>query len=832
MVALVLLRQGAQNNVDRGRQSTYDVLPMGSPGSAAQAIGHYTLIETIGIGGMGVVWRARDERLGRDVALKLIAVDSQSDPEARRRFRNEALALTRLNHPNVATVFDVGTDVQPGGSERDYVVMELIPGSTLEDILGGKPLDRDRFLDYAAQLLKGIAAAHNAGVLHRDLKPANIRVTPEGHLKILDFGLAKFEVAPGDVTLTGTDGGTTVGTLPYMAPEQMRGERVDVRADLYGAGAVLYEMATGRRPFLQTGTQLVDVVLNEAPSVPSALNRKLDPAIDSILLKALEKRPDLRYHSAREMLVDLERIRTSSHSITTARQVKPRHGHRKLLIGLIGCALAIAALVWVWLLRSQSSGNTAVTELKSVAVLPLRPIGAEARDEFLGMGLADSIITRLNESKLLIVRPFSTVRRFASDNSDSLGAAKELKVDSVLDGTVQKSGSRLRISTNLLRASDGSSVWAETFDVESDDIFKVQAQVAERVAEHLSGALKADSRDALAKRYTTNPDAYLQFVKGRYYQQQITTGPESRDTVMKAIESYRRAIQLDPEYALAHANLGNMYAWMGLFIEADNAWIERAKQELAMADSIDRKLADTHVARAQILWSRYEGFDLVGAEKEFRNAASIDPGATAGDLAVFYAHLGMQDLAAENLRTAERYAPSNALGDALEVNQLGGDYAEAVERCTASEQKPCPAEALLRLGRITDAEKILADSLIGPEVNPRVLSNKAVLLSVQGKHAEAERLARRALTEGADNRGFHHIAFNAACVYALAGKKSDSVAMLRESAAKGMPNIAGFRKDPLLQSLKGYAEYESFMAEVESRLAQYRGQFGTGLNVD
>ena len=805
---------------------------MGSPGSAAQVIGHYTLIETIGIGGMGVVWRAHDDRLGRDVALKLIAIDSQSDPDARRRFRNEAIALTKLNHPNITTVFDVGTDVQSDGSQRDYVVMELVPGSTLDDIVEGKPLDRERFLDYAAQLLKGIAAAHNAGVLHRDLKPANIRVTPDGNLKILDFGLVKFEVAPGDATLSGTDQGMIVGTLPYMAPEQMRGERVDVRADLYGAGAVLYEMATGRRPFLQTGTQLVDAVLNESPCVPSALNRKLETDIDSMLLKALEKRPDLRYHSAREMLVDLERMRTSSHSVTTPRQAKSRDKQWKIVIGLSGCALAVAALVWIWLLRSKPPANTPVSELKSVAVLPLRPIGAEARDEFLGMGLADSIITRLNESKLIIVRPFSTVQRFGSDNSDSLSAAKELKVDSVLEGSVQKSGSKLRIGANLLRASDGSSVWAETFDIQSDDIFKVQAQVAERVAEHLNGALKAGSREAIAKRYTNNPDAYLQFVKGRYYQQQITTGPESRDTVMNAIESYRNAIQLDPQYALAHSNLGNMYAWMGLFIEADNTWIERAKQELAVADSIDRELADTHIVRAQVLWSRYEGFDLLSAEREFRHAAGIDPGATAGVLAVFYAHLGMQDLAAENLRTAERYAPSEALGTALEVNQLGADYAEAVVRCTASEQKPCPAEALLRLGRTADAEKILADSLIGPEVNPRVLSDKAVLLSLQNKQAKAEGLARRALTEGAENRGFHHIAFNVACVYALGGKKADAVAMLREAAAKGMPNITGFRKDPLLKSLHGYPEYESFMAELQSMLDKYRAQFGVVSNAD
>jgi serine/threonine protein kinase/tetratricopeptide (TPR) repeat protein len=799
-------------------------------GPQPRVIAHYRLTEQIGAGGMGMVYRAHDERLNREVAVKLLPPADQSDTTARQRFRNEASALTRLNHPNTATVFDFGT-ASVDGEEVDYLVLELIPGTTLEERIQRSPIENEEAIDFAIQMLRGLTAAHAQNILHRDLKPSNIRISPDGHLKILDFGLAK--VVQQDTADNGThpldltSPGCILGTLPYMAPEQLRGEPCDFRSDIYSAGAVLFEMTTGRRPFPELGAKLTDAILNNKPSVPSALNRSLEPGLDAIILKALEKKPSLRYQSAREMLVDCERLRSVAHG---REPIRPslQSGRRWIL----PLAILVAVLAILPIARRRLDHHftgTSATQVKTLAVLPLRPIGPEAANDFLGLGLTDSIINKLSRTQLLIVRPFSTVRRFAANDVDALNAAHQLDVDSVLDGTVQKSGVRLRVSINLLRTADGSSLWADSFDVHSDDIFNLQEQVAAQVVAKLGRTLAPDARQAITKRYTSNAEAYANYVKGKYYLDQASTGPAARAVTGKAEEYLNKAIELDPDYALARAQLAFVYAWNGLFVEPNTEWIEKAKAELAVAEKLDPELATIHAVRHQIAWSRYQGFDLLAAGQELRKAEALDPD-NASELAIFYAHLGSAELAQAAIADAARYAPSDSVGARMEANWLLGNYESAVALCSEeSKSATCHPASLARLGRLDEGLRDIEQELRESPGDPQRVSTKAVILAATGKRAEADELVTRTLAASKPNRAYHHVAFDAACIYALTRNKDEALKMLEEAASTGMPNVAAFRHDPFLKTLQGYPPYEQFMAGLQRELQGYQKEFKTPL---
>ena len=795
-----------------------------SPDRGPRKISHYTLLEQIGAGGMGVVFRAHDERLDRDVALKLIAGDAAAHADVRSRFQIEAAALTRLNHPNIATVFDYGVE-----GDTEFLVLELVQGASLDEILRRGPLQNDTLLDYAIQLLKGIVAAHEHKILHRDLKPANIRVRPDGNLKILDFGLAKMMVtaSPEDETLaaTPTVAGALLGTVPSMSPEQLRGEAVDERTDIYSAAVVLYQMTTGRLPFEGGGAELTDAILNRKPAVPSALRPSLDPALDSIILKGLEKKAGLRYQSAREMLVDLERLRSG---VTTT--VAPRKSNRaRITVAAIAVALILAVIagtIYVGKKSSGASSSGAATELRTIAILPLKPIGAEATNEFLGSGLADSVINKLSRTQVLIVRPFSAVRKYASSETDSLSAARELGVDSVLDGTIQKSGTKLRISVNLLRTSDGSSLWADILDFQSDDIFKIQEQVSTQIVQRLRGSLENSAREAIAKRYTSSPQAYASFVKASYYLSRLDAGPDAVRDLDTSIQYLQAAIKIDPEYAQARAQLAFAYAWYGLFADPKAEWIDKARSELAVAEKLDPNLAEIHAVKYQIAWSSYEHFDLLKAGQELAKAQAIDPGSISGEAAVFYAHLGMADLARQSLAEAESYSPQESIETRIEANGLLGDYGEAVRTCALTRKDvPCPVSALSRMNRVQDALRSVEVQLKETPNHPQLLSAEAVVLLAAGKRDEADTLVARTVASSKSNRGYHHVAFDAACVYATTRTKDEAIAMLREAAETGMPNVVAFRKDPFLKPLQGYPPYEQFMKEWTAKVQSYEDAF-------
>ncbi|HEX2341459.1 MAG TPA: serine/threonine-protein kinase, partial [Vicinamibacterales bacterium] len=405
-------------------------------------LGRYHVLALIGSGGMGQVYRARDERLERDVAIKVLTPGTITNEASRRRFRKEALALSRLNHSNIATIYDFDTI-----DGIDILAMELVEGASLDSRPRGTPRPERQVIAIGMQLADALAAAHAHGIVHRDLKPANLSVAADGRLKVLDFGVAQIaRIEPADVTVSATEQGMT-GTWPYMSPEQLRGEPFDERADIYAAGVVMFELLTGRRPFdAPSVAGLLDGILKSPPSPPSSLQPGISPALDAIVLRALEKDPEMRYQSARDFGADLRRLTahdSTSGPIATASRPRRRAGGGPIVAALLALVLLGAGLTWRLMRRAEPSGSA--TSPASLAILPLKAIPADDEAAILSMGIPDAIITRLASTGQLAIRPTSAVAKYERVDADAQEVGRALAVQYVLTGTLQKTPERVRV---------------------------------------------------------------------------------------------------------------------------------------------------------------------------------------------------------------------------------------------------------------------------------------------------------------------------------------------------------------------------------------------------
>jgi serine/threonine protein kinase/tetratricopeptide (TPR) repeat protein len=550
-----------------------------------EVVGSYRIVEQIGEGGMGVVYKAEDQALHRSVALKFLTEHLTPGSETEARFKREARVASAVNHPNVCTIYGAGEH-----NGQPYMAMELLEGESLKARLEQGPLSSTDLLNTAIAMADGLAAAHAAGIVHRDIKPGNLFLTPQGP-KILDFGLAR-SLQHSDHTLTDT--GRAIGTVAYMSPEQARGERLDARTDLFSFGAVLYEMATGKPAFDgETAAVVFSAILNHPPPAPRVVNPDLPPSLEYIIMKALEKDRDVRYQTASDLRADLKRLLRDSSSSNSGMPAAVAPSKRQWSTGAkVGLGVAGLALAAFGIWQIVESQSTPSTPIRSLVVLPFQAMSEQ--DQYLGLGMADGIISKIAALNLIKVAPTNLIRKFGNPGQDPIAAGRELKADSVLDGTLRRDGDRVRIRVNLMSVADGKVLWTTQFDDQFSGIFAIEDSISRRVAEALALKLTDSGRKMLARRGTNNAEAYDLCRKAQFYW--ITA-----DDATKAIELFSAAIAKDPQYAEAYAGMSwakNFLAYVGAVPAAQV--VPEAKRLAEKALKLDPGLPLAHIADASI----------------------------------------------------------------------------------------------------------------------------------------------------------------------------------------------------------------------------------------
>lgn len=684
--------------------------------SIGKVVGHYVLLEQVGAGGMGVVYRAHDMQLDRDVALKVLRPGVLADSRSRARFRTEALALARLNHPNVAIVHEFGTQ-----DDVDFLVTEYIEGTTLDSKLASGALSREDTFKLALQLAQGLEAAHEQGIIHRDLKPGNLRLTPKGQLKILDFGLAKLAVrADMDALTESVEGERTFsGTLPYMAPEQVRGQQVDQRTDIWAAGAVLYEMATGKRAFPEKhAPQLIDDILRQTVKPPSTIEATVPPRLEHVILKALERDPSHRYQSARDLRVDLDRLQSTTSAVPSNLRTATWAAFRykltaRAIAGIIAVVLLLTFAVWRWKSRPKPNARGP----RVLAVLPFRALGGDDATTALGTGMTETLTAQLVQiSDRDRVQLVSTREIEAQGVKTVEQARREFGVDLVLEGSLQQAGSQLRINCNLVDATTNRQLGARTLTASVGDIFGLEDQVAMEAFNILSPevqALKIPNSKAQAE---VKPEAYEHYLRGLGYLQEF----HKPENVKSAIDQFSLALQLNPSYARAYAGMGKAY-WLG-FQQSNrtNDWISKAAENCRRALAITPNLAEGHTCLGDV----YNGLGEYGkAVDELKRSVALDSSSddSLRGLADAYEKLGDTRSAEASYQQAIALRPQYWAGYAY----LGSFY--------------------FRQSRYSDAVNAFQRAIALAPENFRGYSNLGGVLAAHGDYAEAVKVLQHSI---------------------------------------------------------------------------------------
>jgi serine/threonine-protein kinase len=617
---------------------------------------HYRIIEEIGSGGMGVVFRAHDQHLDREVAIKVLHPGTITDEGARKHLHKEAQALSKLNHPNIATIYDF--DTQRG---MDFLVMEYIPGVRLNEKLAAGPLSENEVLRLGMQLSDGLAAAHEHGVVHRDLKPGNLRLTSDGRLKILDFGLAKLRqpLAERAIAETTLQTQSISGTLAYMAPEQLMGEEVDTRTDIHGAGLVLYEMATGQRPFadVQSG-QLIGAMLRRPPAKLRTLNPRVSPELERAIGKCLEKDPENRYQSAKELAVDLQRLSRNERSVATTGRARIAHRlssvrlNRRALFWAAGIVTTVALLAPVGQLMRSGLGLSSIPRAKQVVVLPFSVVGSDPETAAFGAGLTETVttkLTQLTDDPSLQVVPATEIRAKHISTVDD--ARKEFGANLALEGSLHKSGAQMRINYILVDARTLRQIRANSLTLAATDPFGAQDAVVDGTIRMLDLKVQGRERQALESHGTQVARAYDYYLQGRGYLQNY----DRVENLESAIQVFNQALALDHGYALAYAGLGDAY-WKKYEVSKEPAWIKSSREACQQANRLDSQLSSAHVCLGtlNVGTGNYQDATL-----EFQRAIESEPtndGAFHG-LADAYEHLGKLQDAEKTYRRAIELRP-------------------------------------------------------------------------------------------------------------------------------------------------------------------------------
>jgi len=600
-------------------------------------VSHYRILEKLGGGGMGVVYKAEDLRLGRLVSLKFLPEELSSEPLAIERFQREARAASSLNHPHICTIYDV--DQYEG---QHFIVMEYLEGQTLKHRITGRPLDLERVPEYGFQMADALEAAHAKAIIHRDIKPANIFITDRGQVKLLDFGLAKllperrgagrakqavtsFGVTTQDAHLTSD--GVALGTVSYMSPEQVRGLELDERTDLFSLGLVLYEMTTGQRAFTgNTSGVIFDAILNRAPAPPARLNPAIPIQLEQIIAKALEKDRELRYRSASDIRADLQRLKRDTDSARAmpfksgeaSRQKLRRYRPHFAWSGVLVVLLILFGLN-VGNLRESVFGGASQARIESIAVLPFANLSNDPKTEYLSDGITESLINSLSQLPNLAVMSRNTVFRYKGQATDSQKVGRDLHVRAVLTGRLIQTGDELMISVSLEDVQSNRQIWGEQYNRKLSNLVSVQQEIAGDIYGRLRPRLAGEEKKLLAKRPTENAEAYQLYLQGLFYWNKWTLAD-----FKKAADYFTQAVQKDPGYALSYAGLADSYSLLGDagYLPPSEAW-PKAKTAALQALDIDDTLAEAHTSLGLV--KEHFEWDWVGAEKEFKRAIELNP---------------------------------------------------------------------------------------------------------------------------------------------------------------------------------------------------------------